>query len=163
MRATLTVSAPEGPSRPCKVTVKLWDVPRPLLRRLARVCDNQEGAIYRRGLLDEAVDVVCNSSDKSVTLVRPAADIHGLQARFEELVGKSLAYRMRPLQDAARQCAADGRPTTQEGNLSGCSVEDLFNAIYQAAANAAAPAQPVTKKQRKPKKKRRGVQVATAA
>jgi hypothetical protein len=155
MRATLTVAAPEGPNKPCKVTVKLWDVPRALLRKLADVCDNREGSTYRRELLDGGVDIVCNFLEKSVTLVKPSSDIHGLQARFGALVGKSLVHRMAPLQEAARKCAADGKLTTQEGNLDGCSVDDLFNSIHLAAAAAAKPVLAPDKKQRRPKKKRR--------
>lgn len=165
MRATLTVSAPEGPSKPCKVTLKLWDVPRPLLRKLMATCDDHSDGLHRRELLDGAVDVVCKPEDRSVTLVKPSSEIHGLQARFEDLVGKSLAYRIRPLQDAARRCATEGHPTTQEGNLEGCSPSAIFDTIYQAATAAARPTQSVAGKQRKskPKKRRRPDLVEVAA
>lgn len=165
MRATLTVSAPEGPNKPCKVTLKLWNVPRPLLRKLAAACDGHSQGRHRRELLDGAVDVVCKPKDRSVTLVKPSSEVHGLQARFEDLVGKSLAYRIRPLQDAARRCATEGHPTTQEGNLEGCSPSAIFDTIYEAVVAAAHSTQPVTGKQRKtkPKKRRRPDLVEVAA
>lgn len=164
MRATLTVSAPEGPNKPCKVTLKLWDVPRPLLRKLAVTCDDHQGGLHRRELLDGAADIVCRFEDRSVTMVKPSREVHGLQARFEALVGKSLAYRIAPLQEASRKCATEGSSTTQEGNLEGCSPEAIFDTIHRASI-AAATAQSAERKQRRPKnkKKRRGLQVATAA
>lgn len=154
MRATLTVSAPEGPSKPCKVTLKLWDVPRPLFRKLTATCNERDGELRWRRLLDDAVDIVCKSGERSVTLVKSPSEIHGLQARFEKLLGKSLAYRIAPLQDAARRNAAEGQPTTQEGNLEGCSPDDIFGIIYQTAVDAAKSTESVAKKQRKPKKQR---------
>lgn len=163
MRATLTVSAPEGPTKPCKVTLRLWDVPRPLFRKLTATCNERDGDLRWRRLLDGAVDIVCKSGERSVTLVKSPSELHGLQARFEKLLGKPLAYRIAPLQEDARRCAVEGLPTTQEGNLEGCDPSDIFDVIYEAAVVAANPAEAVAKKQRKPKKKRRGVQVTTAA
>jgi hypothetical protein len=152
MRATLTVSAPEGPSKPCKVTLKLWDVPRPLFRKLTAMCNERDGDLRWRRMLDDAVDIVCKSGERSVTLVKSPSDIHGLQARFENLLGKSLAYRIGPLQEAARKCAVEGQPTTQEGNLEGCSPDDIFGIIHRAAVAAANPTTSATKKQRKSKR-----------
>jgi len=162
MRATLTVSAPEGPTKPCKVTLKLWNVPRPLFRKLTAVCNERDGDLRWRRLLDDAVDVVCKSGERSVTLVKSPSEIHGLQARFEKLLGKSLAYRIAPLQEDARRCAAEGLPTTNEGNLEGCDPHDILDVIYEAAVAAANPTEPARKKQRKSKKARGRTQVVAA-
>lgn len=155
MRATLTVVASEGPNKPCKVTVKLWGIARKQLRQVAAECDNHNGSVHRRAILDDAVDVVCNFDERSLTLVKPASDIHGLQARFEALVGKSLAYRITSTQDRARKLAAADDLTPQEGNLEGCSVDQIFAAILGATRAAAQPATRSTAKQRKPKRRGR--------
>ncbi|HJP96116.1 MAG TPA: hypothetical protein VJ843_01960 [Candidatus Saccharimonadales bacterium] len=119
------------------------------------MCASHEGDVYRRGLLGDAVDVVCDFSDRSLTLVKPSSDIHGLQARFEELVGKPLAYRIATTQDQARKRAAADDLTPQEGNMEGYSAPELFATILHAVRAAAQPApQADVKRPRKPRHRR---------
>jgi len=124
------------------------------------MCDVKDGSVYRRGLLGGAVDVICDLSARSLTLVKPSSDVHGLQARFEALVGKPLAYRIASTQERVRQLVAADNLTPQEGNLEGCSIEELFVTILRATREAAQP-EPQPTAKRKPK--RRGQPRAAAA
>jgi hypothetical protein len=164
MRATLTVTASEGHNGSCKVVLKVWDVPRAELRKIAAACDQSKGPLRSLSILDDAAGIVCNFKDCSVTLVKPANNLHGLQSRFETLLGKSLTYRLRNLQAAARRLAGGGDHTPQEDRLEGYPVADLVEQLHQATRNTAAASVPAGQQQGRKarrKDKRTGTVLAT--
>lgn len=153
MRATLTVTASDDLSGFCKVVLKVWDVPVPEMSLLLRECNQTDGPLRSRTLLDDAVDMVCHPQERSITLVKPAVDIHGLHSRFEGVLGKSLSYRLTALQTSARRLANDGDWTPQREELHGHLVSEFLANLNYAAITANQPPTP-SRKDRKPKRSR---------